>query len=85
MSSPFPALLAYATRNEEMATKLGINELTHPKDNEMKEYKRRTPRVSSGDGIMWGAVAVWLIAFLVGIGVNVAIIWAIVKLVLHFT
>jgi hypothetical protein len=42
-------------------------------------------KFSSGDGIMWGAVAVWVTAFLVGIGVNVAIIWAIVKLVLHFT
>lgn len=42
-------------------------------------------KFKSTDGIMWGAVAVWLTAFLVGIGVNVAIIWAIVKLVLHFT
>jgi len=43
------------------------------------------PRIKAEDGIMWGAVAVWVTAFLVGIGVNVAIIWAIVRLVNHFT
>lgn len=40
---------------------------------------------NSGNGIMWGAVAVWLFAVLLGLGFTGTVIWAIIKLVNHYT